>query len=160
MHNNHIHQAVLTFTDVSGEEGSCHPGLLVVTWTTVITALPTCVVFTFTAKLLQGHETANRWSQASRTDWTHVVHGSFNGSSADWRLMVVQVLHMVTICEQIWTGFIIKQLKDRPYTVWMILIKQRWALIHKHILEKSMFLEKAFWHNSSLIVLMPKLITS
>lgn len=68
MHNNKIRQVVLTFADVSSEEGSCHPGLLVVTWATVITALPTCVVFTFTAKLLQGHKKADRSSQASLTD--------------------------------------------------------------------------------------------
>lgn len=42
----------LTLTDMSSVEGSCHPGLLVVTRATTITALPACVVFTFAAKLL------------------------------------------------------------------------------------------------------------
>ena len=44
---------LLTLTDMSCEEGSCHPWLLVVSWATVITALSACVVFAFAAKLLQ-----------------------------------------------------------------------------------------------------------
>lgn len=43
----------LTLTDMSSVEGSCHPGLLVVTRTTTITALSTCVVLTFATELLQ-----------------------------------------------------------------------------------------------------------
>lgn len=43
---------LLTLADMSSVEGSCHPGLLVVSRATTITALPACVVFTFTAKLL------------------------------------------------------------------------------------------------------------
>lgn len=42
----------LTFTDVAREEGSRHPGFLVVTRATAVTALPTRVVFTLTAKFL------------------------------------------------------------------------------------------------------------
>lgn len=48
----HLVCAPLTLTDVPGVIGSCHPGLLVVTWATVIAALATRVVLTFTAELL------------------------------------------------------------------------------------------------------------
>lgn len=44
--------ALLTLANMPSVEGSCHPSLLVVTRATTITALATCVVFTFTAELL------------------------------------------------------------------------------------------------------------
>lgn len=49
----HLVCIFLTFTDMSSVEGSCHPGLLVVTRATTITALSTCVVLTFATELLQ-----------------------------------------------------------------------------------------------------------
>lgn len=48
----HVACALLTLANMPSVEGSCHPGLLVVTRATTITALATCVVFTFTAELL------------------------------------------------------------------------------------------------------------
>lgn len=44
--------ALLTLANMPSVEGSCHPGLLVVTRATTITALATCVVFTLAAELL------------------------------------------------------------------------------------------------------------
>lgn len=56
----------LTLTDVACEEGSSHPGFLVVARTTAVTALSTGVVLTFTAQFLT-HNNNNQWDQWNET---------------------------------------------------------------------------------------------